>query len=366
MKDELYFFNELEDDFLEANIKGEKGLSPIAPISPAEGQELIKGDFFSYLISSSESGTKQFGTSEKRTSRSAEVDLDLEEKLAYIRQALLVGGFSELGDLNSTAQREIKKTVDCVYSLVRQRQVDVEFRKKHDDTMQRYKNEMMVATKKYELLKRENGQLKRELGKNELELNNIKDQLKASTIEIKNTKEECQQALNKMEQKVTQMVHEVRKNSISLTKMQDLYKKNNKSYLPYKNSIEITNRLSNEEYETMYKHIKRCDNTSIHNLGNLMKEGYDRSHTKLIEENTKLKECLKIVNSETLTMLNQLIEKLRTKFTEKEMRCIESISIKPMIFEVTAPGILNDLCILMKENISRIKDAHDIVINLSS
>lgn len=360
MKDDIDFFDVLKADFLDENIKGEKGLSPISPVR--DDQDFQRADFFSYLISSSDSAARHFPA---QGSRSGEVDLDAEEKLAYVRQALLVGGFASLGELGSGAPREVKKTVDCVYSLVRQRQADVEFRKKHEDIMQKYKNEMMVVAKKYELLKRENGQLKRELGKAELEVTNVKEQLKAYAIENKNTKDECQQAVSRMEQKVTQMVHEMRKNSMSLNKLQELYRKNTKDYLPYRNSMEISNALSSDNFKSMYKHLERCDNASMHSLGLLVKDGYEKSHTKLIEENAKLKECLKLVNSETGTMLNELLGKLRGKFTEKEMRCIESISLKPVLFEMTAPGLLGDVSTIMKENITRIRDAHDIVINLS-
>ncbi len=42
-------------------------------------------------------------------------------------------GYPTLGDLYSGDPRQAKKTVKCVYVLVRQRQVDREFRKKHDE-----------------------------------------------------------------------------------------------------------------------------------------------------------------------------------------------------------------------------------------
>ena len=42
-------------------------------------------------------------------------------------------GQSNIGDLLDSSRRQLKRTVECIYTLVRQRQMDVEFRKRHDD-----------------------------------------------------------------------------------------------------------------------------------------------------------------------------------------------------------------------------------------
>ena len=277
----------------------------------------------------------------------------------------MAGGFSSLGNLYNSSLKEVKKTVDCVYSLVRQRQVDVEFRKKHDDIVQRYKNDLMIIVKKCELAKRENAQLKRELGKNELIINELKEKLNNHTADTKSSKDDYQQAINKMEQKITQMVHEMRKNSINFTKMQDLYRKNIKDCYPYRNSIEITTRVESNGIGLIYKHINTCEAPGIHNFGDLVKEGYNKSQNLIINENIKLKDSLKLIHNEIEKMLSQLLEKLKPKFSDKEIRCLEPIQLKPIIFEESCSKNTQDIYIIVKENNTRIKDVHDIVLTLS-
>jgi len=59
--------------------------------------------------------------------------LETTERLQYIKSALLSMGYQGLGNLNSTDPLEIKKTVECVYSLVRQCQILMEQKKKHNE-----------------------------------------------------------------------------------------------------------------------------------------------------------------------------------------------------------------------------------------
>ena len=90
--DDINFSNE----FLDENIRGDKELSPINPtVDIDDYHEFQKADFFSYLVSSSESGNrvetpkkKQFVQAEKQVSSSGEFDTDLEEKMNYIKQVI--------------------------------------------------------------------------------------------------------------------------------------------------------------------------------------------------------------------------------------------------------------------------------------
>jgi len=221
--------------------------------------------------------------------------------------------------------------------------------------VQKYKNELMIINKKYELLQRDHQQLKRALGKMENDLEGMKHKVKTHTTDHKSSKEDYKQSLNKMKQKVAQISHEMRKSGADFSKLQELYRKNAKDNLPYKNGFDTTSKISSEGTEILYKHLETCNIPSIHELTFMLKEGYERTQKQLIEENQQLKECLKLLQDEITSSLNQAVEKLKEKLPKEDIKNLESIYLKPMIFQTSITGILNDVYQIIRENIYRIQ-----------
>jgi len=273
-------------------------------------------------------------------------------------------GFSQLGDLYNPTLTDIKITIDSMYSLMRQRQVDTDFRKKLENEIQKYKNELMIIEKKLELSQRECTQLKKQLGQVENQLQDVKQKMKENLTSKKNNKEDHRQAINKMEQKVTQISHEARKKENNYIKLQELYRSKIKDTTLYKNNFDIASKVSNESINELYMHSKECKEFAVHNLALMLKEGYERTQEKLMTENSQLKECLKLLQDEVTSILSELVEKMRGRLTESETKGLEAIQIKPIIFQTQIGSVLGDIYQIVRENICRIKDAIETLINL--
>ena len=267
--------------------------------------------------------------------------------------------------MHNSTQVEIGKTVDCVYSLIKQRQLDIEFRKKHNDEIQKYKNELMLTGKRLELLQRENTQIKRQLGKCENDLLDMKQKIKANISDKKNSREDYKQLISKMEQKVIQVLHDIRKKENEFTKIQELYRKKTKDNFHYKNNFDTINRISNEGIESMYQHLNN-EETAFRQLALMLREGYENTQRNIMDENAQLRECLRVLQEELASIINHIIENIKEKFPDKEVNCIESIYIKPIIFKTSVSSILNDVYQIIHENVCRIKDAVEFVITLSN
>eukprot|EP00826_Nyctotherus_ovalis_P043430 TRINITY_DN4573_c0_g2_i1.p1 TRINITY_DN4573_c0_g2~~TRINITY_DN4573_c0_g2_i1.p1 ORF type:complete len:348 (-),score=71.67 TRINITY_DN4573_c0_g2_i1:103-1146(-) len=321
-------------------------------------EDLSRGDLTSYLISNTEEPNGVYNE---------EMDAEIEQKLNYVRKALVACGFSSMGNLLSATQEDVKQTVDCVYSLVRQRQIDIEFRKKNELVAQRYKNELMIINKKYELLQRDYEQLKRVLGKTENDLTKAKQQVKAHANDHKASKEDYKQSLNKLEQKVAQISYEMRKNGTNFSKLQEQYRKNVKESLQYRNNFDATSKVASEGIEVVYKHLEVCESPSVHGLALMLRDGYERTQQNLLVENQKIKECLKLIQDELANALKQVVGRLREKLPEIEVKDLDPIYLKPIVFQSSITAILNDVYQIARENAARMQSALEtIIIALSS
>ena len=252
--------------------------------------------------------------------------------------------------------------------MIRQRQIDIEARKNHADTLQKYKNEIMIISKKLELSQRESEHIKKALGKAENDLLAMREKMKVSVTGQKNDKEDYRQTLLKMEQKVAQVSHELRKKEANFTKVQEQYRKTTKDSLPYKNGFDITYKVSAEGLEPLYKHIASCNSPPVHQFALLLKAGYEETQRRLVEENSRLKDCMKYLQDELVGMLNKSIERVKATLVGKEQstKCLEPIHVKPIVFQMSVGHVLNDIYQIFRENICRIKDALDILITLSN
>eukprot|EP00826_Nyctotherus_ovalis_P050926 TRINITY_DN6312_c0_g1_i2.p1 TRINITY_DN6312_c0_g1~~TRINITY_DN6312_c0_g1_i2.p1 ORF type:complete len:354 (-),score=102.02 TRINITY_DN6312_c0_g1_i2:62-1123(-) len=324
-----------------------------------------KANLLTYLTGSPDADCFRSSAGENQILEDIESDPELKQKLVYTNQALTVMGFSQLGDLCNLTQSELKKTIDCAHSLVKQRQTDIEFRKKHEAEVLKYKNELMIVEKKLELAQRDNVQLKRQLGKAENELLEMKQRVKENLTNRKSSKEDYRQLVNKMEQKVTQITHEMRKKENSLAKIQELYRSKVKDAAPYRNGFDVVSRVASESMDLLYSHAKDCEELAVHNFAVMLREGYERTQGKLVEENSQLKECLKLLQDEIASILSELVKKVRTKLPENETKCLEAIHIKPIIFKTSVATMLSDIYQIVRENICRIRDAVETVINLA-
>ncbi len=268
-------------------------------------------------------------------------------------------GNPELGNLHSLEPVELKKTVDCVYTLVRQCQIGFDQKRKHCEMIQKYKNELASAQKKLELTLREKEKLQRELGKMENSISTLKEQAKKTATGEKSNKEDFKQTMLKMEQKMAQVVHEMRKKETSLGKIQEQYRKATKDPFVYRNTIDLTSKLDSEGFS-----LGKEKSTAGSDLCYMLKTGYEECQKRLVDENSRLKECLELTQRELAGMLNRVVAQLKKMWQDRreDEKCIEPIQLKPIVFQMPLGALVNDIYQVFRENICRIKDCLEVIL----
>lgn len=267
-------------------------------------------------------------------------------------------GYPQLGNLYSKEQEEIEKTVACIYILIRQRQLDLDFRHKHNEIVrkqkiiinkiQKLKNELMIIQKKYDLSQHDKEKLQKELGKMENNILTLKEQLQKHTEVKKNEKTDFKQITLKMEQRFAQLSHDMRKKDALATKLQEQIRKVTKeSTLGYKNDYELSAKLeaaagvSGSGAEIIGKGIETSE--GYKELAGMLKDGYESCQKKLLSECSRLKECLELLQKEMEGILNSAIASLKGKVSGQEeryeLKCLEPIQIKPIVFQMPMEGV---------------------------
>lgn len=213
--------------------------------------------------------------------------------------------------------------------------------------------------KKLEFAVRDKEKLEKELGKMENSMLTMKEKIKKTTSGEKSNKGDFKQTIFKMEQKTAQVIHEMRKKEALLTKMQEQYRKATKENLLYRNNIDICSKAELSVLD-LDKESPEDD------LCCMLKNGYEEGQKRLIEENTRLKECLELTHKEVANMLNKGVKVLKKMWSEgkgKEIPELEPIQLKPIVFQMPLKELINDIYQIFRENIYRIKDCLDTILS---
>ncbi len=185
---------------------------------------------------------------------------------------------------------------------------------------------------------REKEKLQRELGLAENKLAELKDQMQRTTKGQKNNKEDFKQSMVKLEQKVAQVGHELRKKESQFAKVQEQYRKATKECVLYKNSIDITSKLGSEGYMPGVRATSSATPTAAAELAYMLKTGYDDCQKRLVDENSRLKECLELLQKELAGVLNSAVQTFTMSVgrqeDRKEMKCLEPVQLKPIVFQM--------------------------------
>jgi len=223
----------------------------------------------------------------------------------------------------------------------------------------------MIINKKYELLQTEHEKTRKSLGKAENELIATRDKIKQNAVGKKSDKEDYRQTIIKMEQKLAQISHELRKKDAVLVKLQGKVSKDLMSNVIYKNSYEYTAKLNNLN-ENIYEHFTNteCKNFPIHQLSLMLKGGYEENQHHLLDENSRLKECIRYLQDELVNILNEVIKTALGKAPKLSEKILGPINIKPIVFNLPMGGIINDVYGILRENICRIRDSLNIILTI--
>ena len=136
-------------------------------------------------------------------------------------QTLKSFGFTPLGNLLSTKEEEIQKSLNSVYELIQQRIKDLEFRKEIFDKLAKLESDKTMYMQSIERLKQENCNLSREIGALNNTHHHSEKKIKGEKEKLNFEKDDLGKQLTKANQKHVQFQHEIRKKEVEINRLKE-------------------------------------------------------------------------------------------------------------------------------------------------
>ena len=126
-----------------------------------------------------------------------------------------------MGNLLSTKEDEIQKTLNAVLEMISQRQRDIEYRKEVFDKIAKLESDNKMHLEQLERSKQEKCQLSKEIGNLKNLILTTEKKFKMEKDKLVSEKEELNKQLSKFSQKSVQYQHEIRKKEVEVNKMKE-------------------------------------------------------------------------------------------------------------------------------------------------
>ncbi|KAK0572575.1 hypothetical protein LWI29_033719 [Acer saccharum] len=226
---------------------------------------------------------------------------NLDHCAKYLNQTLVTFGFPASLDLFNNDPVSIARTCNCIYSLLQQRQRDVEFRESANDQRQRLLSDISRLEAKVERLE---GQLQAK----DREIATITRTEAKATAAFKSQIEKLQQERDEFQRMVignqqvrTQQIHEMKKKEKEYIKLQErlnqvLMEKKKES----RSGMEIMNLLQKEGRQRGTWNGKKTDNDFYKKIV----DAYEAKNQELMAENTDLRALLRSMQVDMRDFLN--------------------------------------------------------------
>ncbi|KAI9191145.1 hypothetical protein LWI28_004224 [Acer negundo] len=226
---------------------------------------------------------------------------NLDHCAKYLNQTLVTFGFPASLDLFNNDPVSIARTCNCIYSLLQQRQRDVEFRESANDQRQRLLSDITRLEAKVERLE---GQLQAK----DREIATITRTEAKATAAFKSQIEKLQQERDEFQRMVignqqvrTQQIHEMKKKEKEYIKLQErlnqvLMEKKKES----RSGMEIMNLLQKEGRQRGTWNGKKTDNDFYKKIV----DAYEAKNQELMAENTDLRALLRSMQVDMRDFLN--------------------------------------------------------------
>lgn len=238
-----------------------------------------------------------FGASEHTF---ADVD-NLDHCAKYLNQTLVTFGFSASLDLFATDPVSIARTCNCIYSLLQQRQRDIEFRESTNDQRQRLSSDISRLEAKVERLESQLSAKDREIATITRTEAKAKAGLKSQIEKLQQERDEFQRMVIGNQQVKTQQVHEMKKKEKEYIKLQErlnqvMMEKKKES----RSGMEIMNLLQKEGRQRGTWNGKKADNDFYKKIV----DAYEAKNQELVAENADLRALLRSMQVDMRDFLN--------------------------------------------------------------
>ncbi|XP_024959855.1 afadin- and alpha-actinin-binding protein A-like isoform X2 [Cynara cardunculus var. scolymus] len=215
---------------------------------------------------------------------------NLDHCTKYLNQTLVTFGFPASLDLFATDPVSIARTCNCMYSLLQQRQRDIEFRESTNDQRQRLSSDISRLEAKVERLESQLSAKDREIATITRTEAKAKAGLKAQIEKLQQERDEFQRMVIGNQQVRTQQIHEMKKKEKEYIKLQErlnqvMVEKKKES----RSGMEIMNLLQKEGRQRGTWNGKKADNDFYKKIV----DAYEAKNQELVAENADLRALLR-------------------------------------------------------------------------
>uniref|UniRef100_A0A1J3EC21 Afadin-and alpha-actinin-binding protein n=1 Tax=Noccaea caerulescens TaxID=107243 RepID=A0A1J3EC21_NOCCA len=230
----------------------------------------------------------------------ANVD-NLEHCTKYLNQTMVTFGFPASLDLFSNDPVSISRTCNCMYTLLQQRQRDLEFRESANEQRQRQQSDITRLEAKVERLEALLQQKDREIATiTRTEAKNTAA-LKSQIEKLQQERDEFQRMVIGNQQVKAQQIHEMKKKEKDYIKLQErlnqvLMEKKKES----RSGMEIMNLLQKEGRQRGTWNGKKTDTDFYKKIV----DAYEAKNQELMAENTNLRALLRSMQTDMRDFLN--------------------------------------------------------------
>ncbi|XP_019078703.1 afadin- and alpha-actinin-binding protein isoform X2 [Vitis riparia] len=223
---------------------------------------------------------------------------NLEHCAKYLNQTLVTFGFPASLDLFAGDPVSIARTCNCIYSLLQQRQRDVEFRESANEQRQRLLSDISRLEAKVERLESQLQAKDREIATMTRTEAKATAAFKAQIEKLQQERDEFQRMVIGNQQVRTQQIHEMKKKEKEYIKLQErlnqvLMEKKKES----RSGMEIMNLLQKEGRQRGTWNGKKTDNDFYKKIV----DAYEAKNQELMAENTDLRALLRSMQVLTST-----------------------------------------------------------------
>ncbi|XP_030955134.1 uncharacterized protein LOC126715821 isoform X1 [Quercus robur] len=226
---------------------------------------------------------------------------NLDHCAKYLNQTLVTYGFPASLDLFANDPVSIARTCNCMYSLLQQRQRDVEFRDSANDQRQRLLSDISRLEAKVERLEAQIQAKDREIATITRTEAKATAAFKAQIEKLQQERDEFQRMVIGNQQVRTQQIHEMKKKEKEYIKLQErlnqvLMEKKKES----RSGMEIMNLLQKEGRQRGTWNGKKADNDFYKKIV----DAYEAKNQELMAENTDLRALLRSMQADMRDFIN--------------------------------------------------------------
>ncbi|KAI3902600.1 hypothetical protein MKW92_003181 [Papaver armeniacum] len=226
---------------------------------------------------------------------------NLDHCAKYLNQTLVTFGFPASLDLFANDPISIARTCNCMYSLLQQRQRDIDFRESTNEQRQRLLSDMSRLEAKVERLEAQVAVKDRELATLTRKEAKAAATFKAQIDKLQQERDEFQRMVIGNQQVRTQQIHETKKKEKEYIKLQErlnqvLMEKKKES----KSGMEIMNLLQKEGRQRGTWNGKKADS----DFYKMIVDAYEVKKKELMAENADLRALLRSMQMDMREFLN--------------------------------------------------------------